>query len=79
MERVGKVTYRLALPPNKSGVHNVFHISMLRKCAHNPNHEIDFNDIEVNDNITFNERPVRILDCGVKKQRNKEIPLVKIQ
>ena len=62
-----------------SGVHNVFYISMLRKCAHNPDHEIDFNDIEVNNNITFNEGPVRILDRGVKKLRNKEIPLVKVQ
>ena len=61
------------------GVHNVFHISMLRKCAHNSEHEIDFNDIEVNDNVTFNEGPVRVLDHGVKKLRNKEIPLVKVQ
>ena len=79
MERVGKVAYRLALPPKMSRVHNIFHISMLRKCAHNPEHEIDFNDIEVNDNATFNEGPVRILDHGVKKLRNKEIPLVKVQ
>ena len=62
-----------------SGVHNVFHISMLRKCAHNPEHEIDFNDIEVSDNTTFNEAPVRILDHGVKKLRNKKSPLVKVQ
>ena len=55
MERAGIVTYRLALPPKMSGVHNVFHISMLRKCAHNPEHEIDFNDIEVNNNVTFNK------------------------
>ena len=52
---------------------------MLRKCSHNPEHEIDFNDIEVNDNATFNEGPIRILDHGVKKLKNKEIPLVKVQ
>ena len=79
MERVGKVAYRLELPPKMSGVHNVFHISMLKKCAHNPEHELDFNDIEVNDNVTFNEGPVQILDHGVKKLKNKEISLVKIQ
>ena len=61
------------------GVHNVFHISMLRKCAHNPEHEIDFNDIDVNNNFTFKEGPVRILDHRVKKLRNKEISLVKVQ
>ena len=52
---------------------------MLRNCAHNPDHEINFEDIEINDNVMFNEGPVRILEHGVKKLRNKEIPLVKIQ
>ena len=62
-----------------SGVHNVFHSSMLWNCAHNPDHEINFEDIEINDNVTFNKGPVQILDHGVKKLRNKEILLVKIQ
>ena len=57
----------------------MFHISILKKCAHDPNHEINFKDIEVNDNVTFNEGPVKILDRGIKKLRNKEFPLVKIQ
>ena len=61
-----------------SEVHNVFHISMLRNSNHDTNHGIDFEDIEINDNVKFNEGPVRILDHGVKKLRNKEIPLVKI-
>ena len=62
LERVGKVAYRLALPPKMSGVHNVFHVGMLRKCVHESTPKIDFKDIEVNDNVTYNERPVRILD-----------------
>ena len=53
LERIRKVAYRLALPPNMSGVHNVFYISMLKKCVRNPKHEIDFKDIEVTDNATY--------------------------
>ena len=55
LERVGKVADKLALSLRMSGVHNVLHISMLRNCAHNPDHEINFEDIEINDNVTFNE------------------------
>ena len=62
-----------------SGVHDVFHVTILRRCAHNPTYEIDFSDIEVNNNVTYNEGPVRVLDREVKKLRNKGIPLVKIQ
>ena len=75
LECVGKFAFRLALPPKMSGVHNVFHVSMLRKCVHESTPpKIDFQDIEVNDTITYTERPVHILDRGVKKLRSKEIP-----
>ena len=47
-------------------------------CAHNPMHEIDFYDIKVNNNVTYNEGPVWVLDHEVKKLINKEILLVKI-
>ena len=62
-----------------SGVHNVFYINMLRNCAYNPDHEINFEDIEINDNVTFNKGPMQILDPRMKKLRNKEILLVKVQ
>ena len=79
LERVGQVAYKLALPPKMSGVHNVFHIGMFKKYVRDPMHIIDYNDIEVSENATFHERPVKILDYEVKKLRNKEIPLVKVQ
>ena len=79
LERVGKDTYRLALPPKMSEVHNVFHISMLRRIMYDPLHKINFKDIEVNNNMTCNEGPVKILEQGVKKLRTKEIPIVKVQ
>ena len=58
---------------------NVFHVSMLRKYIRDSTHVIDYQDIEVNENATFDERPVRILDRGIKTLRTKEIPLVKVQ
>ena len=76
---MGKVAYKLALPPKMSRVHNVFHISILRRSMHDLSHEINFKNIEVNDNITYNEGPIKILKQGVKKLRTKEIPIVKVQ
>ena len=77
---MGKVAYRLALPPRMSGVHNVFHISMLKEYHQGATpHVIDFQEIEVNDRASYTERPVRILGRETRKLRNKEIPLVKVQ
>ena len=47
LERVGTVAYRLVLPPSLSGVHEVFHISMLRKYTLNPAHVVDWGEITV--------------------------------
>ncbi|XP_061993237.1 uncharacterized protein LOC133711082, partial [Rosa rugosa] len=78
LERVGKVAYRLALPVSMSGVHNVFHVSMLRKYVRDESHVIDHGTIEVNTDVTFVVEPVRILDRSTKKLRRKEVNLVKV-
>ena len=62
LERVGTVAYRLALPPNLSGVHEVFHVSMLRKYTPNPTHVVDWGELTVDTDGTFEEGPVCILD-----------------
>ena len=62
LERVGTIAYRLALPPSLSGVHEVFHVSMLRKYTPNPTHVVDWGEITVDTNGTFEEGPVCILD-----------------
>ena len=61
-----------------SNVNNVFHISILRKCIGDFSHMIDYDDIEVNENVTYTETPVRILDHNVMELRNKDIIQVKI-
>ncbi|KAL6529131.1 hypothetical protein OROHE_014875 [Orobanche hederae] len=78
LERVGEVAYRLALPPSLSHVHSVFHVSQLRKYVPDPSHVIDFGDVEIEKDITFEERPVKILERRDKQLRHKTIPLVKV-
>ena len=58
LERVGTVASRLALPPNMSGVHEVFHVSMLRKYTPDPAHVVDWGEIEIDTDGTFEEGPV---------------------
>ena len=62
LERVDTVAYRLALPPSMSGVHEVFHVSMLRRYTPNPAHVVDWGEIEVDTDGTFEEGPVCIMD-----------------
>ena len=62
LERVGTVTYQLALSPSLSGVHEVFHVSMLRKYTPDPTHVVDWSALVVDEDGTFKEGPVHILD-----------------
>ncbi|XP_028072519.1 uncharacterized protein LOC114274745 [Camellia sinensis] len=78
LERIGLVAYRLALPPELSNVHNVFHVSMLRQYLRDPKHVVDYEDLEVHEDLSYEEQPVQILDRRDQILRNKTIPLVKV-
>ncbi|XP_038902486.1 uncharacterized protein LOC120090662 [Benincasa hispida] len=78
LERVGLVAYRLALPPSLSAVHNVFHVSMLRKYVADSSHVVDYEPFHLNENLSYEEEPIRILAREVKILRNKKIALVKV-
>ncbi|KAL0551689.1 hypothetical protein IC582_010778 [Cucumis melo] len=78
LERIGPVAYRLALPPSLSTVHDVFHVSMLRKYVPDPSHVVDYEPLEIDENLSYVEKPVEVLAREVKTLRNKEIPLVKV-
>jgi hypothetical protein len=79
LDRIGKVAYRIALPPSLSGIHDVFHVSMLRKYERDPSHVLQPDQIQVKENLQYEERPIRILDTKEKQLRNKVIRLVKLQ
>ena len=78
LERIGEVAYRLALPPQLFGVHDVFHVCMLRKYEPDPSHVLDWTDLEGDEDASYEERPVRVLDRRDQVLRGKTIPLVKV-
>ena len=78
LERIGTVAYRLALPPSMSGVHEVFHVSMLRKYTPDPAHMVDWGQIEVDTDGTFEEGLVCILDSRDQVLRRKTVRLVRV-
>ncbi|XP_050267314.1 uncharacterized protein LOC126712144 [Quercus robur] len=78
LKRIGKVSYKLALPPTLAGVHNVFHVSMLRRYIPNPSHVLNYEPLKIKDNLTYEEVPIQILDCKDQVLRTKTISLVKV-
>ena len=78
LERVGTVSYRLALPPSLSGVHEVFHVSMLWKYTPDLAHVVDWGEINVDAYGTFKEGPVRTLDNQDQILRRKTVRLMKM-
>ena len=78
LERIGVVAYRLALPHNMLGVHEVFHVSMLRKYTLDIAHVVDWGQIEVDTDGTFEEGPVCILDSRNQVLRRKTVRLVRV-
>ena len=78
LDKAGVLAYRLALPPTLSGIHNVFHVSMLRKYVSDPTHVLDYEPLKLRDNLTYEESPIRIVDREEKQLRNKRILLVQI-
>ena len=78
LERVGIIAYRLALPPSLSSVHDVFHVSMLWKYTPYPTHVVDWGELVVDTDRTFEEGPVRIIDSRDHILRCNTVRLVKV-
>ena len=78
VDRIGPMAYRLYLPEELARVHNVFYISMLRKYISDPSHVLEAPEIELRDDLSYEEQPVQILGREEKELRNKTISLVKV-
>ena len=62
LERIEEVAYRLALPPQLSDIHDVFHVSMFRKYELDPSRVLEWSGLELDADVTFEKRSVQILD-----------------
>jgi hypothetical protein len=69
LEWKGKVAYQLELPAQLLDVHNVFHISQLKKCLRVPEEQLPLEDLDVQDDLTYTEHPIKILDTAERITR----------
>ncbi|KAD4981823.1 hypothetical protein E3N88_18494 [Mikania micrantha] len=79
IERIGPVAYRLRLPDELSGVHDVFHVSNLKKCLADESLVIPVEEIQLDEHLHFIEEPLEIMDRKDKQLRRSRIPIVKVQ
>ncbi|XP_043693008.1 uncharacterized protein LOC122643455 [Telopea speciosissima] len=79
LTKIGSLTYRLALPPSLDGVHDVFHVSMLRKYVHDPSHVLSQEPLELAADMSYKEQPKKILDSKIVHLQNRPIHYVKVK
>ncbi|XP_073311036.1 uncharacterized protein [Primulina huaijiensis] len=83
LEKVGTLAYRLVLSPDMSRIHNVFHVSQLRRYISDPSHILEAGPLLVegnlNEELKYEEIPIRIVDNKDQVLRQRTIPYVKVQ
>jgi hypothetical protein len=75
----GPVAYRLQLPPQLAAIHDIFHVSQLRKCVKVPTEIIEPQAIKIESDLTYTEHPIRLLDTKERSTRRETIKMFKIQ
>ncbi|WVZ76590.1 hypothetical protein U9M48_024555 [Paspalum notatum var. saurae] len=79
VERKGEVAYKLELPSNLSGTHNVFHMSQLKKCLRVPEEQAPLEGLDVQEDLTYTEHPVKILETSERVTRNRRVKMCRVQ
>ncbi|WVZ80338.1 hypothetical protein U9M48_027823, partial [Paspalum notatum var. saurae] len=78
-EKCGPVAYRLELPPRLAAVHDIFHVSQLKKCLRVPEEEIDTSQVQIEPDLTYEARPVKVLDQKQRSTRRSMVTMYKVQ
>ena len=79
LEKVGALAYGVALPQKLGKIHNVFHVSSLRKYVYDASHVVEIELIQLSENLAYEEYPIRIVDTMDKVLRRAIVKLVKVQ
>ena len=79
LKQCGPVAYRLQLPDSLSTVHNVFHVSQLKKCLRVPDEAIEIEGLPLQSDLTYGEHPIKILDEKERVTRNSVVKFYKVQ
>ncbi|WVZ52267.1 hypothetical protein U9M48_003343, partial [Paspalum notatum var. saurae] len=79
VERKGEVAYKLELPSNLSGIHDVFHVSQLKKCLRVPEEQAPLEGLDVQEDLTYAEHPVKILETSERVTRNRRVKMCRVQ
>jgi hypothetical protein len=79
LEKRGEVTYQLELPPQLSDVHDMFHVSQLKKCLWVSEEKILMEELDAKEDLSYQEYPVKILETSERVTRNKRIKMCKVQ
>ncbi|SPT20051.1 unnamed protein product [Triticum aestivum] len=75
----GDLAYQLELPSNFANVHDVFHVSQLRKCFKTPERTVNFEEIDLQEDLSYHLHPIAILEETERKTRNKSIKFLKVK
>jgi hypothetical protein len=78
LEKRGEVAYQLELSPQLSDLHDVFHVSQLKKCLRVPKEQLPMEDLNAKEDRSYQEYPVKILETSERVTRNKMINMCKV-